>query len=246
MSWLFWYRLHLVRVVLATSALSHLYAWPQLHFTQNGMRDTVLGSKTSSKWAKMASNSHPDVVFVFCLAVFRKTRPSKRDQKQPRHVLHWSHKDLKPTNNGVSAKSFGSYTVTTVSEPCNRFKWARLLKSQSSMSPFCIHVKSSAGKSWKRRRYNALFMSRQKKIKDKDKKPTGTGIILSELYSPRKGKHKDCWISTSPGLEKMKLTSSTGRSILKTILKQVWTYFTDQKKNWRCSVLAAVWLEHFP
>ena len=60
-----------------------------------------------------------------------------------------------------------------------------------------------------------------KKIKDKDKKPTGTGIILSELYSPRKGKHKDCWISTSPGLEKMKLTSSTGRSILKTILKQV-------------------------
>ena len=56
-----------------------------------------------------------------------------------------------------------------------------------------------------------------KKIKDKDKKPTGTGIILSELYSPK----KDCWISTSPGLEKMKLTSSTGRSILKTILKQV-------------------------
>ena len=43
-----------------------------------------------------------------------------------------------------------------------------------------IDVKSSAGKSWKRRRYNALFMSRQKKFKDKDKRQTGTGIILSE------------------------------------------------------------------
>ena len=113
----------------------------------------------------MASNSHPDVVFVFCLAVFRKTRPSKRVQKQPRHVLHWSHKDLKPTNNGVSAKSFGSYTVTTVSEPCNRFKWARLLKSQSSMSNPALESRGKGA---------------QKKIKDKDKRQTGTGIILSE------------------------------------------------------------------
>ena len=139
----------------------------------------------------MASNSHPDVVFVFCLTVFRKTRPSKRDQKQPRHVLHWSHKDLKPTNNGVSAKSFGSYTVTTVSEPCNRFKWARLLKSQSSMSNPALE---SRGK-------GAVIMPyscpAKKKLKTRIK-----GRLELELYS-------------------RKLTSNTSRSILKTILKQV-------------------------
>ena len=145
MSWLFWYRLHLVRVVLATSALSHLYAWPQLHFTQNGMRDAVLGSKTSSKWAKMASNSHPDVVFVFCLAVFRKTRPSKRVQKQPRHVLHWSHKDLTPTNYVRYCKIVWfvySYNSIRAMQPLQVGKTAEVP---------VIDVKSSAGKSWKRR-----------------------------------------------------------------------------------------------
>ena len=139
----------------------------------------------------MASNSHPDVVFVFCLAVFRKTRPSKRVQKQPRHVLHWSHKDLTPTNYVRYCKIVWfvySYNSIRAMQPLQVGKTAEVP---------VIDVKSSAGKSWKRRRYNALVMSRQKKLKTGIK-----GRLELELYSP-------------------KLTSNTSRSILKTILKQV-------------------------
>ena len=179
MSWLFWYRLHLVRVVLATSACISPKTACATQFW-----DLKL-PLSEPKW-------HPTAIPMWYLY----------------SVLQCFGKPGLPRESKNSQDMFYTGATRTWNPPTMALVQNRLVRIQ--LQQYQSHATASSGQDcWSPshrcqiQRWKVVEKAPKKKLKTRIK-----GRLELELYS-------------------RKLTSNTSRSILKTILKQVWTYFTD-------------------